>query len=72
MDTDFIHAAPGFPMLLRNAHSFAVGLCKCSEHNTLGLYCLTELLCIKHQCFWSKEVRRAGLKRGTNESKGGL
>lgn len=44
-------AAPGFTMLLRNAHSFAVGLCKCSEHNTWGLYCLTELLCIKHQCF---------------------
>lgn len=24
-------------MLLRNAHSFAVGLCKCSEHDTRGL-----------------------------------
>lgn len=35
VDTDFIHA--GFPMLLRNAHSFAVRLCKVSEHNTGGL-----------------------------------
>lgn len=58
VDTDFIHAAPGFPMLLRNAHSFAVRLCKCSEHNTQGLYCLTELLYIKHQCFRSVEIRR--------------
>lgn len=58
VDTDFIHAAPGFPMLLRNAHSFAVGLCKCSEHNTRGLYGLTELLRIKPQCFWSVEIRR--------------
>lgn len=37
VDTDLIHTASGFPMLLRNAHSFAVGLCKCSEHNTRGL-----------------------------------
>lgn len=56
VDTNFIHAAPGFPMLLRNAHSFAVGLCKCSEENTRGLHCLTELLRIKHQRSWSVEI----------------
>lgn len=67
MDTDFMHAAHGFPMLLRNAHSFAVRLCKCSEHNTGGLLCLTGPLCIKHQCCSSAEIMRGGLKGVTNE-----
>lgn len=57
VDTNFIHATPGFPMLLRNAHSFAVGLCKCSEQNTRGLHCLTELLRIKHRFSWSVGIR---------------
>lgn len=71
VDADFIHAAPGFPMLLRNAHSFAVRLCKCGERHTGGALLSDRAIMNQASVFSISGNEKGGLKRVTNESKGG-